>query len=339
MGATPNKDPAPAPTGASAHPTSGGPAPGISGNKLLAVMVLLAATFVAEIAGGLFAGSLALVSDSFHVLGDMFALGLAFAAVTIANRRMPTEKMTYGYGRLEVITALLNGVTLVAASAVILSHAVERFLDPRTVRLDVALPIAVVGLVVNALAILMLRGGGVHKHDLNVKSAYLHVMADLGASVAVIIGLVAYWQTDLRVIDPIVAGLISIALFIGAIRVLRESAGILLQQSPHDVQELRDLVRSVDNVIDIDDFRLWQICSHMVIGTAHIITDVASLEATEPIAERIRGLLEERYQVKHLTLQFETREMYDKHTHEVRHEERRDGATAPDPRLSGSPKS
>ncbi len=332
----------------SAHPTDDSrpderndPAPGtgLSGNKLLIVMGLLAVTFLAELVGGLFSKSLSLVSDSFHMLGDMFALGLAFGAVTIANRRLPTEKMTYGYGRLEVLSALLNGVTLVAASAVILSHSVERFFDPRVVKLSVALPIAGVGLAVNCIAVFLLRGGGIHKHDLNVKGAYLHVMADLGASVAVIVGLVAYWQTGLRIIDPIVAGLISLALFIGAIRVLRESAGILLQQSPHDVAELRDLVRSVDNVVDIDDFRLWQICSHMVIGTAHIITEVKGLEDTEEIAGAIRDVLEERYQVKHLTLQFETREMWEKHTHEVRHDERPTDPAAANERLTGTKQS
>ena len=325
------------PAGGGGPGAARGPGSGLSGHKLLAVMGLLAVTFLAELVGGLLSKSLSLVSDSFHMLGDMFALGLAFAAVTIANRRLPTEKMTYGYGRLEVMSAMLNGVTLVAASAVILSHSVERFFAPPEVRLGVALPIAAVGLAVNCIAVFLLRGGGIHKHDLNVKGAYLHVMADLGASVVVIIGLVAYWRTGLRIIDPIVAGLISLALFIGAIRVLREGAGILLQQSPHDVAELRELVRGVDNVVDIDDFRLWQICSHMVIGTAHIITEVKSLEDTEEIADEIRAVLEERYQVKHLTLQFESREMWEKHTHEVRHEERPADAATTSGRLTGSP--
>ena len=154
MGAHATDDPRP--TDASPPP----PGAGLSGNKLLAVMALLAVTFLAELIGGLFSKSLSLVSDSFHMLGDMFALGLAFGAVAIANRRLPTEKMTYGYGRLEVMSALLNGVTLVAASAVILSHAVERFRAPPDVNLGVALPIACVGLAVNCIAVFLLRGGG-----------------------------------------------------------------------------------------------------------------------------------------------------------------------------------
>jgi cobalt-zinc-cadmium efflux system protein len=122
-------------------------------------------------------------------------------------------------------------------------------------------------------------------------------------------------------VDPIVAVLISLLLFVGAMRVLRQGAGILLQQSPHDTASLRDLVCTVDGVVDIDDFRLWQICSHMVIGTAHVITDVETLKETEEISNRIRSLLEERYQVQHLTLQFETREMWQRHSHDVRHVE------------------
>ncbi len=295
-----------------------------AGRRLKTVIGLLVLTFFAEFIGGNISGSLSLVSDSFHVLGDTFALGLAFGALTIANRRLPTEKMTYGYGRLEVLSALLNGVTLVAASVVIFYQATQRFFSPPDVQVSLALPIAVVGLGVNGFAAYVLRSGKVHLHDLNIRGAYLHVLADFGASVAVIAGLIAIRITGAAIIDPIVAAGISIALIVGAARVLRQGAGILLQQSPHDVAQLRDLIRTVDHVVEIDDFRLWQICSHMVIGTAHVITDVESLEETEEISNRIRSLLEERYQVKHLTLQFETQKMWEQHTHDVRHEEEAD---------------
>ncbi|MCZ6602896.1 MAG: cation diffusion facilitator family transporter [Planctomycetota bacterium] len=295
-----------------------------AGRRLKTVIGLLVLTFFAEFIGGNISGSLSLVSDSFHVLGDTFALGLAFGALTIANRRLPTEKMTYGYGRLEVLSALLNGVTLVAASVVIFYQATQRFFSPPDVQVSLALPIAMVGLGVNGFAAYVLRSGRVHLHDLNIRGAYLHVLADFGASVAVIAGLIAIRITGAAIIDPIVAAGISVVLIVGAARVLRQGAGILLQQSPHDVAQLRDLIRTVDHVVEIDDFRLWQICSHMVIGTAHVITDVESLEETEEISNQIRSLLEERYQVKHLTLQFETQKMWEQHTHEVRHEEKAD---------------
>ena len=296
--------------------------PSPSGRKLLWVIALLAIVFLGEILGGFLSGSLSLISDSFHVLGDTFALVLALGALTIANRKLPTDKMTYGYGRLEVLSALLNGATLIAASAIIVYQAVGRFMAPQDVQVAIALPIAALGLAANGVAAVILRSGRFHRHDLNIQAAYLHVVADFGASVAVILGLIAIRLTALSIIDPIVATLISLVLFVGAIRVLRQGAGILLQQSPHDIDKLRDLVRTVDNVVDIDDFRLWQICSHMVIGTAHIITDVESLKETEEISNRISCLLAEHYQVKHLTLQFETRKMWEGHTHEVRHEER-----------------
>ena len=295
-----------------------------SGRRLLGVIGILGITFLAEFLGGIISGSLSLVSDSFHVLGDTFALGLAFGALAIANRRLPTEKMTYGYGRLEVLSALLNGATLIAVSVIILVQAVNRFIEPPAVQWTLALPIAILGLGVNGTAALFLRRGKHHLHDLNIRSAYLHVLADFGASVAVIVGLTALAITGVSIIDAVVAALISVTLFVGAVRVLRQGAGILLQQSPHDIDEVREIVRTVDNVVDIDDFRLWQICSHMVIGTAHIITDVQRLEETEEIASRIRSLLEERYQVKHLTLQFETKTMWERHTHEVRHAEMSD---------------
>jgi cobalt-zinc-cadmium efflux system protein len=230
--------------------------------------------------------------------------------------------MTYGYGRLEVMSAILNGGTLVAVSAIIVYNAIHRFLAPPEIRVAIALPIAAIGLGVNGIGAMVLRSGSFHKDDLNVRGAYLHILADFGASVAVIVGLVFIHFTGVSLIDPIVAVLISLLLLAGALRVLRQGAGILLQQSPHDVEKLRKLVLTVDHVVDIDDFRLWQICSHMVIGTAHVVTDVETLEETEAIADRIRSLLEKEYQVKHLTLQFETRGMWERHSHEVRHEER-----------------
>lgn len=288
--------------------------------RLRLAMVILGVTLGAEVVGGLLFGSLSLLSDAAHVLSDILALLLASLALTYAHRRVPSERMTYGYHRLEVFSALLNGVALVGIAVWIVIEAIDRLGGVQNLRAGPAFLIATVGLVVNLVVAWSLRGGEVERRDLNLRSAYLHVLGDALSSVAVMVGLGVAWVGDLPWLDPAVAILVSLIILVGAGRVLAEGAGILLQQSPHDVEELRALVRSVDRVEDIKDVRLWQVCSWLIVGTAHVVIDAERLEETEPIREEIEMLLRERYGVRHLTLHFETRAMAESHTHRIDHQ-------------------
>jgi cobalt-zinc-cadmium efflux system protein len=288
--------------------------------KLLITINVLSITFLAELVGGLISGSLSLVADSVHVFSDAFSLILAFAAMSIAHRKMPTDRMTFGYHRLEVFSALFNGGTLVAISLFVLFYAVQRYLHPQAVKAWTAMTIAVIGLGVNVISALILRSDVGRDNDINLRSAYLHVLGDALASVAVIVGMVVIAFTRLVFIDAIVAALISFVILYSAIRVLIEGTGILLQQAPADVGPIREKVRRIDHVLDIQDVRLWRVCSVLAVGTAHVITDVERLEETEPIYDQVVSVLEQECCTRHLTLQFETPAMSKRHSHEFNHQ-------------------
>ena len=295
--------------------------------KLVVTISILSVTFVAELVGGLISGSLSLVADSVHVFSDVFSLMLAFAAMSLAHRLMPTDRMTFGYHRLEVFSALFNGAALVAISLFVLFEAVQRYLHPQEVKAWTAMAVAGVGLVVNVVAAKILRSDMGGRQDLNLRSAYLHVLSDALASVAVIVGMLVVAFTRYVFIDPIVAALISLLILYSALRVLAEGTGILLQQAPADVGAIREKVRQIEHVVDIQDVRLWRVCSVLAVGTAHVITDVERLEETEPIYEEVVRVLEEECCTRHLTLQFETPAMSRRHSHEFNHQH---DAEAPD---------
>ena len=289
-------------------------------SKLLITITILNITFLAELIGGLIAHSLSLVADSVHVFSDAFSLVLAFAAMSIAHRKMPTDRMTYGYHRLEVFSAIFNGATLVAISLFIILEAYKRYLHPQNVSAWTAMIIGVIGLIVNIASAVILGSDMGHREDLNLRSAYLHLLGDALASLSVIVGMLVIAFTQYMIIDPIIAAIISLLILYSAIRVLIEGTGILLQQSPVDLEELRQKVRQVDHVLDIQDFRLWRMCSLLVIGTAHVITDVERLEETEEIYKQIVHVLEHECSIRHLTLQFETPVMGERHSHEFNHQ-------------------
>jgi cobalt-zinc-cadmium efflux system protein len=288
--------------------------------KLLISVSILSITFAGELIGGIVFGSLSLVSDSFHVFSDIFALLIAYTALRIAHAKAPNDRMTYGYHRLEVFSAIINGATLVAMSVYIMREAYDRYLHPREVQAFSVMLVAVLGLVVNISTALVLRKNTSHKKDINLRSAYLHLLGDSAASFAVIMGMLAISLTGTFVIDAIVAGLISILIIISAIRVLVEGAGILAQRSPTDLERIRSRVRQINGVIDIDDLRMWQVCSHLAVGTAHVITNVKRIEETAPLKLAIEKVLADECDIRHLTLHFETPEMSQTHTHKFNHQ-------------------
>jgi cobalt-zinc-cadmium efflux system protein len=288
--------------------------------RLILAVVILSITFFAELVGGLVFKSLSLVSDSFHVFADIFALVIAFTAMQIARVKVPTDRMTYGYHRLEVFSAIINGIALIVISVFIMIEAYERYSHPVKVQALSAMLIAVIGLIVNLSSALILRTGKSHKMDINIRSAYLHLLGDSAASVAVIIGMITIALTGLVIIDAIVAFLISLLLLFSASRVLIEGAGILAQKSPTELDNIRTKVRQIDGVVDIDDLRLWQLCSHIVIGTAHIVTSVKLLQETAPLYDQIEKVIAEECAIRHLTLHFETPEMSQSHSHEFDHQ-------------------
>ncbi|HXV19577.1 MAG TPA: cation diffusion facilitator family transporter [Desulfuromonadales bacterium] len=267
-------------------------------------IVLTAVTLVAEVAGGFWTNSLALLSDAAHVFMDLFALVLSLSAIVLANFPA-TDRRTYGWHRAEIFASLINGATLLVIAAGILFEAWERFFHPEAVKSKEMFIIATVGLVMNLVAASRLHS---HSHDdLNVRSAFLHVIGDAIASVGVIAGGVIMLFTGWYVVDALISAGIALVIAWGSVRILREAGHILLEGVPPHVRldELVAKLRAVAGVNDIHHLHVWSICSHITALSAHIdILPDYRLRQGEIIGE-IEQMLDHDYHITHTTLQGE----------------------------------
>jgi cobalt-zinc-cadmium efflux system protein len=267
-------------------------------------IVLTAVTLVAEVAGGFWTNSLALLSDAAHVFMDLFALVLSLSAIVLANFPA-TDRRTYGWHRAEIFASLINGATLLVIAGGILFEAWDRFFHPEAVKSKEMFIIATIGLVMNLVAASRLHS---HSHDdLNVRSAFLHVIGDAIASVGVIAGGVIMLFTGWYVVDALISAGIALVSAWGSVRILRESGHILLEGVPPNVkiEELVEKLRAVAGVNDIHHLHVWSICSHITALSAHIdILPDYRLRQGEIIGE-IEQMLDHDYHITHTTLQGE----------------------------------
>ncbi len=275
----------------------------IAGRFVYAI-ALTSLTLVAEVIGGIWTNSLALLSDAAHVFLDMFALILSLVAIKLASYPV-SDTRTFGWHRTEVFASFTNGVTVFLMSVGILYEAWVRLLTPQEVKSLPMFIIATVGLVMNLIA-----ASALHQHshdDLNVRSAFLHVIGDAAASVGVIVGGVVMYFTGWYILDAVISVVIGFVIFWGAWRVIRESAHILLEGVPRGMstQEVADAIRSVQGVNDVHHLNLWTICSHILALSAHIDVHPEFKGKQAGVLRTIEELLLERYHITHTTLQVE----------------------------------
>lgn len=270
--------------------------------RLLFALGLSAVVFVAELVGGLWSHSLALISDAGHVLADMSGLLISLIAIFFAARP-PTSRRTFGYHRLEILAAMVNGVILVGLAAVVVYAAIHRLGSPGHVHAEIMLPIAGAGLIANLAGAWVLHGA----HTLNARSAYLHVLSDALSSVAVLIGgaLIA-WSPRFAIVDPILGLIIAAVVVAGAIRLLREGLDVLLEAVPRglDVEAVRSGVREVPGVVDVHDLHIWCITSGLFALSAHIVVEDGT--ASDPLLRQVKDLLLKEHHIGHSTLQIES---------------------------------
>ena len=259
--------------------------------------------FLAELAGGWWTGSLALMSDSAHVFLDVFALGLSYIALRVAA--LPADdRHTYGWHRLEVFAALANGVTLLAITLAIFYEAWGRLQNPAPIHSAEMLVIATVGLVASLATARVLE----HHDDLNTRSAFLHVVGDALASFGVIVGGVVMLLTGWYAIDPLISAFIGAIIVVGSWRVLRSSLHILFEGAPEGIA-VGDVARAMGDVAgvqDVHDLHLWSICSGYPALSAHVLVADASCDATTAQLSVLKQTLAERFKIQHTTVQFET---------------------------------
>ena len=275
-------------------------------NKNLKIAILLTTLiFVLELAGGIRSNSLALLSDSAHVLMDVIALLLTYGAIRISVRPS-NSNMTFGYHRFEIFAALINGLTIIGIAVFIFYEAYERILDPPAVKGQEVLVVATIGLLVNAWVALKLHG----HHDLNIKGAYLHVIGDALASIAVIAGAIVIIFTGRTIVDPVLGILIGAMLLYGAFKLIFSSVRILLEFAPRhvDADTLAKVMMEINGIKGVHDIHIWSICSHIHAMSAHVLVDRIHVQQTEILIRNINNTVKDKFQIIHTTLQFECSE-------------------------------
>lgn len=264
---------------------------------------LVVVFMIVELVAGFLTGSLALISDAGHMATDALGLGMAIAAIVAADRAATGGSRTYGLYRLEILAALANAVLLFAVAAYVIFEAVRRLREPTEVLTTPMLVVAGLGLVVNLIGWRLLRTGS--RESINVKGAYLEVVADLAGSVAVIAAAVIMIVTGWRHADPLFAALIGLFILPRAWRLGNQALRVLVQAAPvgMDLDHLRRDLSAVAGVVDVHDLHVWTLTSDMDVASVHLMTRAET--DPHPVLDEARSILEDHYDIAHATLQVE----------------------------------
>jgi cobalt-zinc-cadmium efflux system protein len=273
--------------------------------RLKIALGLTSVYMFAEAIGGWLVNSLALLADAGHMLTDVAALSLTLAAIWFAAKPA-TAKKTFGYYRLEILAAFINGVALVALSLFVIYEAYERWAEPPEIRGAWLTAIAVGGLVINLICAWLLHGD--HAHDLNMRGAWLHVVGDaLGSVTAIVAGVLIvafgwFWA------DAVCSVLISLIIVYSAWNLIKESVNVLLEGTPAHInlKAVEEAIRKTENVADVHDLHVWTITSGMHALSVHVIYENTVSQAN--LLKKIRARLHDEFGIDHLTIQMETLE-------------------------------
>jgi cobalt-zinc-cadmium efflux system protein len=273
--------------------------------RLTLALVIVLTTAVVELAGSIFTGSLALLADVGHVLVDVVALALALVGVWFAGRPH-TLQWTFGFHRVEVLAAALNGLTLLAISVLITVEAAIRLRHPSEVEAGGLILVALAGLVANAVVARILG----HSHSMNMRAARLHVLSDLGGSVVAVTAGIVIALTGSSRFDPLLSLVIVALIVVAALRLLRDAVTVLLDRVPRglDLGEVERSLRELPGVLAVHDMHCWMITTDFIAFAAHL--QVAPAHDPQQTIEAASTLLGERYGIAHTTLQPEVTPVY-----------------------------
>jgi cobalt-zinc-cadmium efflux system protein len=259
---------------------------------------------IAEVIGGVVANSLALLGDAGHMLVDGLALSLTLFALNIA-RRPPTLTRTFGFHRVEIMVALINGTILALVSIIVFYESYQRFLNPPEVHTPVMLAVAVIGLLGNVASIFLIRRIG--KMSLNIKAAFWHIIGDTLSSLGVIAAGIVISVTGWTYADPLVAVFIGIIILWGAVQLVRESTEILLEAVPRQitVEKVINKLKEIDNIEGVHDVHIWTITSGIYALSAHLVIKDLMVSQSTSLVEIVNRSLMENFNISHTTLQLE----------------------------------
>lgn len=273
-------------------------------SRLVLSIILNLAITLAEIAGGLLSGSLSLLSDAMHNFSDTTSLGISLAAVKI-SARSPDRQRTFGYRRAQIIGALVNLILLVLVGFYLITEAIQRYFNPQPIQGGVMLIVAVVGLLANLGTAALLHNQS--KGNLNVRSAFVHVLGDAFSSVGVVVAGVLIIRFQLYLADTLLTLLISAYILVHSGLLLRQTVNILMQGVPEgmDIDKIVAAVKSIDEVQDIHHIHIWQLDETQSNLEAHIVIDQEKMDDMTCIKQAIRERLARSFNITHSTLEFE----------------------------------
>jgi cobalt-zinc-cadmium efflux system protein len=295
-GASPASEGIPAPRGVALHAAP-------DARLILSLGLNLVITLI-QVAGGILANSLGLLSDAAHNLSDVVALGLSLWAVRL-GRRPATPRRTFAYKRAEILVAMFNSAVLVAISVYIIVEAVRRMLSPEPVEGLLVVFFAAGGLIINGFAALLLRS---HGHDLNIRSAFLHLLGDAVTSLGVMLSGLIVYLSGWSYADAIVSILVSLWIGREAIVIVKKTVNVLMEGTPESVEfgAVDDAMLSIPGVKGIHDLHIWSISSSDLALSAHVVVEDAALSQLGQVMSRLKDMLARRFGVGHVTIELES---------------------------------
>jgi cobalt-zinc-cadmium efflux system protein len=274
------------------------------GSVLKVALALTCVVLAVEFAGGLVSHSLALLSDAGHVLTDVFALGLAWFAVSQANRPADARR-TYGYHRVSILAALVNSLSLIVIVLAIAYEAIRRLAHPEPVQGGIVIVAALVGIAINVFVAFGLRG---QVRSLNVRAALLHVIGDIGASVGVVVAGVVIVLTGWLYIDPLLSLGIAVLIAFGAWGIVRETVNLLMEGTPReiDLAAVTQEITSTELVTSMHDLHVWALSSDEVALSCHVVVGDCPLGEAEHVVRDLESRLCGKFDIGHTTIQVES---------------------------------
>lgn len=274
-----------------------------AGGSLKTALAITATFLVAEFIGALYTNSLALLADAGHMLTDVAALSLSLFAIRVATRRA-TPRKTYGFHRVEILAALVNGVFLVLVAFYIFYEAFHRLKNPPVVKADWMLVVAVIGLLANIASAWVLFGK--HHESLNVRGAFFHVLTDAIGAAGAVLASIAILVSGYSVADPLISLVVAVLILWSSWIVIRDAVDILLEGTPAHINivNLREQLGHVDGVGSVHDLHVWTLTSGILAMSCHIVAENESYNRTDLLA-RVNGVARERFHIDHTTIQIE----------------------------------
>ncbi len=276
----------------------------IKGARLIFVMLLNFLITAVEIVGGIYSGSLSLISDALHNFTDALAIIISYYAIKISGKQNDIKR-TFGYRRASIMAALLNSSVLIGISVFLFKEAYVKFMNPQAINGSMIIWVALIGLVANALGVILLEKGS--HGNMNIKSTYLHLLSDVLSSVGVVIGGILILFFKIYWVDPLLTVLISIYILKESLGILKEAINILMQGTPEniDINKIVDDLKKIDDVEDVHHVHVWSLDESNINFEAHINVKDMMVSETKRITEGIEHILNEHHGINHSTLQFE----------------------------------